>query len=217
MKPLRLAFMTLSLSLLAAGSASPQTILSPEADVYTNSENASTNYAGTPDLYLGKGTFWGLGYWRTYFLFDVSPLAGQQITSAELSIYQFDTGAAAGGLPCDAHRVTGAWDEMTITWNTMPPHDPNVLDSQDVGDSFYRGWITWDLTTLVRDWIDGAVANQGVVLKHYFENPAGASRYGIFHASESPQTDLRPRLSVELATTAVEPTTWGALKTIFER
>jgi hypothetical protein len=222
MSRLRVFMAVAALSLLVASAATAQWTLTPEQDVYVNSENPSTNYAGTADLFLGKGTFWGLGFWRTYTIFDVSPLAGQLIDSAEFSIWQFDTGAAAGGLPCDAHRVTAAWDESTITWNSKPAHDSTVLSSADVGDSFYTGWITWDITALVRDWIDSAVENQGVVLKHYFEQSAGASRYGIFHATESSQTDLRPRLVVRPATTAVEPSSrgaepssWGAIKNVF--
>jgi hypothetical protein len=188
--------------------------LAPEQDVYVNSEHPGTNYAGTAELFLGKGTFWGLGYWRNYFIFDVSSLAGP-IESAELWIYQYDTGEAAGGLPCDAHEVTAPWDESVITWATMPSHNPLVLDSEDVGDSFYVGWIVWNITPLVQAWIDQTTPNNGVVLKHYNESPAGASRYGLFHSVESNVTDLRPKLVVVPAATAVEASTWGSLKALY--
>ena len=86
---------------------------------------------------LVKGTYWGLGFFRTYFQFDVSSLSGQTVDSALLRIWQYSAGPAAGGLPCDAHRVTGAWDESSITWNTKPPHWQNESK-----------WYSWKISPI---------------------------------------------------------------------
>ena len=70
--------------------------------------------------------------------------------------------------------------------------------------------------TVVADWVSGAVDNYGVVLKHYFEHTAGASRYGIFHATESSVIDRRPRLVIQVDdATAVEASTWGGIKSLY--
>lgn len=208
---------------LATVAPATEVVLSSTMDVYVDSANPSLNFGGGSDLYLGKGTYWGLGYFRAYFQFDLSSLAGLTVDAASLRIYQYSAGPAAGGLPCDAHRVTGTWNESSITWNNKPTHDAQILDSQDVGHSGYQGWIGWTITGLVQDWVDGAVPNQGVVLKHYFESPAGASRYGIFYATESLSAYL-PELVVEVSDPAgaetpdpaVERSSWGAVKALFQ-
>jgi hypothetical protein len=203
------------IAFLVPAAMADEATLAPTQDVYTSSLNSTTNYGGDVDLYLGKGTYWDLGYWRAYLEFDVSGVVGT-VQDARLHLYQYDAGPAAGGLPCDAHRILGPWSEGTITWQTQPAHDGYVYDSQDVGSSGYQGWIIWNITDLVAAWVSGAQTNYGVVLKHYTESPAGASRYGIFHASESGSSPLRPKLVVQYeAPTPVAAGTWGSIKSLF--
>jgi hypothetical protein len=207
----------LALLVVSALSTGATTVtLAPDQDSYTSSENPATNYGSSSDLYIGKGTYWGEGYFRGYLSFDLTGYESEEVLSASLSLYQYDTAPAAGGLPCDLHRVVAAWDESTITWSTQPAHDGTVIDSRDVGDSFYTGWITWNVTSLVIDWIENGVTNQGLVIKHYSEHPAGASRYGIFHSQDSGATALRPVLVIEFRDESpVHDVTWGAIKGLF--
>lgn len=207
------AFVVLALS--ASWASADVVTLSPDQDVYTSSLNNTTNYGGSADLYIGKGTYWDLGFWRGYLEFDLSAIQGT-INSASLKLYQYDTGPAAGGLPCDLHRVTASWSENTITWSTQPPHNSTIINSQNVGDSFYTGWITWNVTSLVRDWVEYAVANDGLAIKHYYESTAGASRYGIFRAQESSAADQRPALVIDYEPfSPVETASWGSIKALY--
>jgi hypothetical protein len=77
--------------------------LSPNQDAFTSSQYPTTSYGASPDLYIGKGTYWDEGFFRGYLQFDLAGL--DEITSASLMLYQYDTAPAAGGLPCDLHRV----------------------------------------------------------------------------------------------------------------
>jgi hypothetical protein len=127
-----------------------------------------------------------LGTIRGLVQFDLSSLPGDPdlIVSATLSAYQYDTQPAAGGLPVDLVRLTGAWGEPTVTWNNQPGFDGTVWASADVGDSFYDGWINWDATGLVKAYAGGQYTNVGWLLKASYEGEAGASRLGYFHSKE---------------------------------
>ncbi len=64
------------------------------------------------------------------------------------------------------HTVKGSWNENFITWNNQPsiesvpvstiPIAPKSLDES--------GWLSWDVTSLVQDWVNGNIANYGVAL-----------------------------------------------------
>ena len=111
--------LALSVALIALAATTPSmagVVLTPAMDVHVRSDLPVTNFAGDDTLWLGKGHD-NNQYFRSYFQFDVSALAGQVIQSARLEIYQFATYPAAGGLPCEAHEVLDPWSEATITWN----------------------------------------------------------------------------------------------------
>jgi hypothetical protein len=150
---------------------------------------------------MGKGTYWNLGYARSLLQFDLSSLPADPdlITLAIFSAYQYDTAPAAGGLPVDVKRITSAWNETAATWNNHPTYDDaTIWASADVGDSFHKTWVNWDVTSLVKSQVAGTYPNLGWLLKSNWEQPAGASRLGYFRSNDYvADPTLRPKLVVD--------------------
>ncbi len=182
-------------------SAQTSTTIPPTADATIRSDQATTNFGRSTELGLAKNKASSIYYMRSYFQFDLAALAGKPpIRKASLMFYENRT-IAAGGLPVSTYRVTGAWSEAAITWSSKPGNHSRALSSVKVGDNFNKGWKAFDITSLVREWRSGSVANQGVVIRLASERSAGAYRPGWGPSREHPTVARRPHLLVETSAT----------------
>lgn len=186
--------------LVAAAHAQSVVTLYPTADAHTRDVAPNENNGPSETLWIGRGSFWGLGNIRTFVHFDLLDLLPGNpnvIVSATLSAYQFDSELAAGGLDTNVHHVLANWGENTVTWANQPPFDPQVWATAQTGSSGHRGWIDWNVTTLVQDQIDRQL-HFGWMFKNTFES-AGASRLGYFHSREyGVDPSRRIQLNVEI-------------------
>jgi hypothetical protein len=195
----------LSLTALAAGVTVPAQLpvlrLPPVADVTADQDNPATNYGSDAEVGFGKAyatrnNVFVVWFLRGHLQFD---LTGKPLPDrARLRWYQ-SRSSAAGCLDVTLHRVTQPWVESTVTWNNKPTHDPAVVARVCVGDSFNLGWKTFDVTTLVHDWMNNVHPNFGLVVRDPTETTAGAARPGFGHSRESTLLDRRPYLEL----------TWG--------
>jgi hypothetical protein len=85
-----------------------------------------------------------------------------------------------GGFPTlDVYRVTTPWDPATATWS-LPWSKPGgdiangAVDSKLIG---VNGTYDWRIDTLVAGWVDGTLANNGLLLK---PNYLYKTRFGAF-------------------------------------
>jgi hypothetical protein len=151
-----------------------------DAYIWAADPNGTHNY---DTLYVGmySGTIK-----RSLLRFDLSTIpAGATINSATLSVYQ---SGGETGHTINAHRITGSWDEATVTWNSFA----SAYDATPVTSfSTAAGWRSADLTTLVRAWQAGSYANYGVLL-----NDTGSSGYETYRGSEYGTVSYRPKLEV---------------------
>jgi hypothetical protein len=192
--------LSLTLALVGPAGAQQTVRLAPTADTHVRDIAPNENNGSSVTLWIGRGVFFGLGNVRTLLKFDLAglPTDPTRIQGALLSIYQFATEPAAGGLANNLHRVTQPWSEGQVTWNNQPAYDAQVWATAYPGDSFYKGWIDWDATGLVRAQASGAAQNSGWILRNAIET-TGASRLGYFHSRESQANPfLRPKLVVTL-------------------
>jgi hypothetical protein len=60
------------------------------------------------------------------------------------------------------HRVTGAWSERNVNDATAPAVGAQEGEPVVVAQAHERGWVTVDVTQLVRDWLDNIAINDGV-------------------------------------------------------
>lgn len=121
-------------------------------------------FAGDPDSGFGTSTKIVVTSWGPHIglaQFDLSSVSGTTIDSATLSVRIQDL-KKGGSL--DLHRVNGAWDEDTLTFNTLPLIDAAPLVSVPVTAGDVGNALSVDITDLVQDWLDGSVANHGIAL-----------------------------------------------------
>ena len=110
---------------------------------------------------------------EAYIRFTIPPnliSEDEQISSASFFItYAFnftgygDTSSDPGELRC--YEILESWNQATLTWSNRPNAggDDDDFDRVTGIDSFQV--MTCDATDLVRDWITGAKANNGIALK----------------------------------------------------
>lgn len=131
-----------------------------DADV--SSAAVNNNYAHYADLFIGNTPDPYTS--RAYLQFDLSAIpAGANIVSADLKIYHYST-TGSTDFTIGMHKVTGNWQENTITWNNQPAYLP-ITESTRLINTDKNGWISWDITALLQGWIDGDIINYGVVLR----------------------------------------------------
>jgi len=139
--------------------------------------------------------------WRRYDLikFNISSIPSEvDIYSAIFKLYYFEyNDGNPSGHNVSVYRVTEDWDELIVTWNTQPNHTAMSTNYSIVPGSF--GWMEWNLTDDVQDFIDGSVSNYG--WKLIDNHPSEQSIYN-FHSKEF-SGDLIPTLEIAIPSPAM--------------
>ena len=99
--------------------------------------------------------------WNGLIKFDISSiLPDSYIVSATLNLYYYHyTDTDPEGRPLNLYRATSNWDEDNVTWDAQPSYAPQPTTSASVPS--YFGWMPWDVTSDVQDFVDGTVINYG--------------------------------------------------------
>ncbi len=95
-----------------------------------------------------------------FIQFDLSSiLPGSSIVSTVLFIYD----KSGRDFPIDIHRVTQAWDDDTVTWETAPTYDPGVMGSLQLsGEKCAHG--AYLNLAVISDWVNNPGGNFGLLL-----------------------------------------------------
>jgi len=141
--------------LLSAGRApAVQAILSDDA--YTAASAPNTNFGATEDLHVGSR--------KTFLKFDFSTLpavTGADVEKATLTIFLSDV-VAPGSFT--VRLVTGPWDEGSLTASNIPSKVLTTIPAIPVGLGDAGSFLTIDITSLVKGWLDTPASNFGVAL-----------------------------------------------------
>lgn len=175
---------------------------------------------------------------RSILQFDLAGICDcEDIVSASLNLYYFDSKMSDPvGRTYDVHAITNSWTESGSTWkmrdgvddpgnevywdaytNGVPAYQPGGADydssvaaSTTVPAAF--GWVSWDITDLVKDWACGTTDNYGLVVKDSAEfdtNPGSKiSLDAWFYSADFENTALRPYIDVQCVP---EPSSFAAL------
>jgi len=173
-----------------------------------------------PDLNDGASAVMSLGNisdaLRLLIQTDVSSIpAGALIKTATLNLFlekqKKDSASQSTPLTVNAYMLLEAWDEGTntgdetfpsdgVTWNNRTLTEPwgiqggkvqnPQISSSNVSLSAAADWVTWDVTSLVQEWIDGISINHGMLLKTTHGNTL------TFSAQESSKPAQHPKLEV---------------------
>ncbi|GLW27585.1 hypothetical protein Areg01_05260 [Actinoplanes regularis] len=156
----------------------PQNLVTRVQDTFISNVNNTDNsrgaflHIGTPDN--------GTTKYRSLMQFDLSKLAGASIESASLRLYNSYTGSCDGWWMY-ATPITAKWNQTTVTWANQPAVSSNTSlqaaakfgignanGCQDhpnfVDPSTSDGLNRLDVTAMVRAWVSGDLANNGIRL-----------------------------------------------------
>jgi len=163
-------------------------------DAYINQEHPDENRGSETDLKVkpdaGKER-------RSLIAFDLDSIpTGSNITDAALWLYEDNH---KDNQTVFVHYVTGDWDESQVTWAessastswTTPggDFDATVIASfAPDSDGVYR---EIDITSVVQDWVNGTLANYGLMLRS-----TGANGEVKFKSREEGNSEKQPRLCV---------------------
>lgn len=118
-----------------------QLTLSPVEDATVMQLTPATNYGKESLLHIDNSP-----YEHSLLKFDVSGVAGRQVTSAVLRLYNQNDSSCGGQF----HVVTdNSWSENTVTWNTAPAYEPAPIAT--LGKVAISTWYEVDLTTWITD------------------------------------------------------------------
>jgi hypothetical protein len=182
------------------GNAINVTIQIPAAaDTFVSSGQPSTNWSNAPNLRLGYNQSNDLGAERIYLFFDVASFVpgNATISSAFVEGYQHAFSPAGDGpMGVELRHLNSSWDASQITWNNHLPAWGSVFGQGEIPATI--GFISGDVTELVREWVYGTRANYGMI---FVGDETPQDRERIFHSLNA-NNGLFPRLVVDYSVVA---------------
>ncbi len=218
------ALLALAARAPSTGGAIPQTVettvvLQQGLNGYTGCNDTHLYQYATSANYCNEDRF-RVGYnlkqqYTSLLHFDAAPIpANATILDAKLELYA--AGWGGSNMTLDAYRVLRAWIDCQATWNQAysgnPWGQPGCNDTatdrsaspeDTVSTTGINQWYRFDLTQLVQGWVDGSVANNGILLR-----AASPWSISMFHfaSAQNSTANLRPRLVVTYRTAVATPT-----------
>jgi hypothetical protein len=163
---------------------------------------STANYSGAAALSVGYKQ-----QWAPLLRFDLSPIpAGATITGASLQLYAWGWSGSGSVMTFGPYAVVrstnlsqATWDEARVgnSWaaagcNSVGTDRRESPESSLTADSPQR-WYAFHLTALVESWVNGSMANNGVLLRA--DDPTSTSTF-YFAAAEHSVAAERPRLVI---------------------
>jgi hypothetical protein len=156
---------------------------------------------------------------RSLLRFDLGflALAAGQVGQATLNLFAvpglppFADPTAAQPITTELRRVTQSWSETAVTWDTRPAVSSVLASAQQAG---VNQWVSFDVTTLVRDWLFHPHGNMGVelsqpdILLALDGDKAGLPIASLYLSSAAADAAMRPYLSV---TAVPEPSSYALM------
>jgi len=179
---LTILFSLAVIALLPGSSLAQRATLTDDAQ--TSTGNPNQNFGSRVSVQVSGITLKG------FFKFKLTPnlpagTSGNRIEKATLKLYVSAVSTAGAA---DVYRVAGTWDEGTITNNTAPALGA-LLTSFSVDATNQDRWVTIDVTSLVKDWLDNVLPNNGLAL---IAAPSGVNV--TFNSKENGTTSHEPLL-----------------------
>jgi hypothetical protein len=188
-----------------------QQTFSAVADATVLQGYPTLNFGDTSDMWAGYDDYLNPDgrIVRSLIRFDIASLpANQTITKATLRVYLL----ASKDFPntfrsITTYRVGANWSESSVTWNNAPGYG-TTYGSTSVGYAAW-GWYEFNVTNLVKDWINGTYPNYGIMLRGPEFSGSDSSWRG-FSTRNGPYT---PQLIIEFqsATTLNPPSNLSAI------
>ena len=182
-------------------------------DTYIEQYQPNQNYSGQEQIRAGYRQ-----QYASLLRFDVSSLPPDAIVAqATLQLYARGWSGASVGM--DAFAINRDVNLAQATWNQAQtgsswgvagcnhvPTDRQGLAESSIVLTLPDTWYEFDLTALVRRWLDGSMANNGVLLRA--TDPLSTHSFQ-FASAENGNAALRPRLIISFDLPTATPTEIG--------
>ena len=198
-----LLLMTLFVGLTVTSSAQTIIQLTPVADTYLDASNSTTNY-GTTTFFSIEGENTRLK--RALLKFDLSTLpsnativsaslvlqkVGTDVTANDVSVYRMGTTT-----PAQNWTETGAsWDKYTgsSSWTVSGANSDIFATPYATTSVSANGSYSWTVTSLVNDWVNNSIANNGIMLR---ANPEQSGNQPLFDFNSKQAASNQPVLVI---------------------
>lgn len=138
---------------------------------------------------------------RSIMDFDLSSINQNSIiTSAELSLYTYYSpvqngyhSKVNGSNESVLQRITGDWDENTVTWNTEPATTAQNQVVLPLTNDTMQHFQNIDVMDIVQDMVNDSSNSHGFMFKLTIEQPL---RRMLFGSSDNTDRTLHPKLKV---------------------
>jgi len=170
----------LPMILMAWTAASAQ--ITPLADSYTNSADASTNNGAGVLLEVDGASV------ISYLQFPLTSIpSGAKVSEATLKLY-VNTVTTAGTFNVD--YVNGAWSESSLTYDTAPALGKTITSGVSITAADKNQFILINVTSAVQAWLNASEPNDGVALV------ANSTFSATFDSKENTTTSHPPELDI---------------------
>jgi TolB protein len=123
--------------------------------------------------------------------FDLGSIPpGSDVTSAEIELHRQNSWDVNGAITLFAAQST--WSEGSLDWNNHPGYVLPSVESVPGVTGTILTWNSTNLVDLVQEWIDGATANNGLII-----GGSQSGQFFVLHTKEQSGTSLDPSIHVE--------------------
>ncbi len=153
-------------------------IIDPAISITRNGDTwirkgTTTPNVSTPGLMVGNSSDNNKNEARAYLKWDFAAVPKDSIIkSATMELWQYWAGSCAASVKTNFHPLGNAYNNNTVTWDTRATAKTDTgasghFTANRGGDgcsNVTNGWVSVNVTALVRKWVDKSLANHGMVL-----------------------------------------------------
>lgn len=133
----------------------------PARDAYVSALEPEKNFGEDSKLLVGRDS---TNWLRSFIQFDLSGMPNNiTITEATMKLYLLENSQPTVSKVIDAYAVIQSWQEDEVTFANQPLFEETPYAEVTITNEI-NTFIAWDISTLLRDWKSGSLANIGIAL-----------------------------------------------------
>ena len=158
----------------------------------------------TPNTVRSSSSYINIGHRSTYGdeimqyigKFNINKINSKSIQRAVIKIDRVSNSWDAGTKPYGLYQITAPWNTQTATYNNIIP----IVDMKPYvnGTLGKYGVSEFDVTGIVKGWMNGSIANNGFMVKKVGDTNIAGNEYGQFASTNYPinGAETRPYLEI---------------------
>ena len=164
-------------------------------DAFIDKNNSTQNNGSAAQL----DAYWTLfpsADKRALYRFDIASAgipAGATISSAVFKVFVIDPHTSA---TVKAYQVTADWNEASVNWDNINGSYNSTEVASIPSDTPAGEYYSLNISALAQGWINGSIANQGVMLRIPFSLSTDLAQYS---SKEYGNADQRPYLEINVS------------------